>query len=159
MGATLSPASHLLEADEILFPYPLLSCELEELSAINQWRQNKKGVKEILAPPRAFREAEKNSQANELGSEPRTGPAYPCFGELRLNRQQRNMPRVFYNPVDIDPVLIDAYDFHACMRRLQSDLEDFEEDCGKKNHTQALLNLIHRLAVIIDNTEEALRDL
>jgi hypothetical protein len=69
------------------------------------------------------------------------------------------MPRVFYNPVDIDPVLIDAYDFHACMRRLQSDLEDFEEDCGKKNHTQALLNLIHRLAVIIDNTEEALRDL
>ena len=54
MGATFSPASHLLEADEILFPYPLLSCELEELSAINQWRQNKKGVKEILAPPRAF---------------------------------------------------------------------------------------------------------
>ena len=51
MGATFSPASHLLEADEILFPYPLLG-ELEELSAINQWRQNKKGVKEILAPPR-----------------------------------------------------------------------------------------------------------
>ena len=42
MGATFSPASHLLEADEILFPYPLLG-ELEELSAINQWRQNKKG--------------------------------------------------------------------------------------------------------------------
>ena len=32
MGVTFSPASHLLEADEILFPYPLLSCELEELS-------------------------------------------------------------------------------------------------------------------------------
>ena len=80
MGATFSPASHLLEADEILFPYPLLG-ELEELSAINQWRQNKKGVKEILAPPRAFGRGGENSQANELGSEPRTGPAYPCFGE------------------------------------------------------------------------------
>ena len=34
MGATFSHASHLLEADEILFPYPLLSCELEELSAM-----------------------------------------------------------------------------------------------------------------------------
>ena len=45
MGATFSPASHLLEADEILFPYPLLSCELEELSDINQWRQNKQGSK------------------------------------------------------------------------------------------------------------------
>ena len=45
MGATFSPASHLLEADEILFPYPLLSCEVEEPSEINQWRQNKKGVK------------------------------------------------------------------------------------------------------------------
>ena len=43
MGATFSPASHLLEADEILFPYPLRFCELKELSAINQWRKNQKG--------------------------------------------------------------------------------------------------------------------
>ena len=69
------------------------------------------------------------------------------------------MPWVFYNPVDIDPVLMDAYNFHAYMQHLKSDLEDFKEDCGKKNHTQALLNLINRLAVIIQNTEEALRDL
>jgi hypothetical protein len=43
MGATFSPASHLLEADEISLPYPLPSCDLEELSVINQWRQKLKG--------------------------------------------------------------------------------------------------------------------
>ena len=75
MGATFSPASHLLEADEILFPYPLLSCELEELSAINQWRKNKKGVKEILAAPRAFREAEKILRLMSWDLNP--GPAQP----------------------------------------------------------------------------------
>lgn len=77
MGATFSPASHLLEADEILFPYPLLSCELEELSEINQWRQNKKGVKEILAPPRAFREAEKILRLMSWDLNP--GPAQPTL--------------------------------------------------------------------------------
>ena len=80
MGATFSPASHLLEADEILFPYPLLG-ELEELSAINQWRQNKKGGQRDSRATSSFPRGGENSQANELGSEPRTGPAYPCFGE------------------------------------------------------------------------------
>lgn len=68
------------------------------------------------------------------------------------------MPKVFYNPVDIEPVLIDAFDFHTALRRLKSDLEDFEEDFGKKNHTQALLNLINRISLVISNTEEALKD-
>ena len=76
MGATFSHASHLLEADEILFPYPLLG-ELEGLSAINQWRQNKKGVKEILAPPRAFREAEKILRLMSWDLNP--GPAQPTL--------------------------------------------------------------------------------
>ena len=118
----------------------------------------KRGQKDSHDTPSSPRGRE-NSQANELGSEPRTRPSLLLFGELRLNRERGNMPRVFYNPVDIDPVLIDAYDFQACMQRLKSDLEDFEDDCGKKNHTQALLNLINRLTVIIRNTEEALRDL
>ena len=76
MGATFSPASHLLEADEILFPYPFLG-ELEELSAFNQWRQNKKGIKEILALPRAFREAEKILRLMSWDLNP--GPAQPTL--------------------------------------------------------------------------------
>jgi hypothetical protein len=78
--------------------------------------------------------------------------------KLSFDRRRENMPRVFYNPVDIEPTLIDAHEFHRALRRLKSDLEDFEEDCGKKNHTQAVLNLINRLAQVIENTHTALRD-
>ena len=77
MGATFSPASHLLEADEILFPYPLPSCDLEELSAINQWRKNKKGVKEILAPPRVPERRRKILRLMSWDLNP--GPAQPTL--------------------------------------------------------------------------------
>ena len=158
MGVTFSPASHLLEADEIVLLYPLFF-GFEELSVINQWRQNLKGSKRFSGHLELSGRRRKILRLMSWDLNPEHGPAYFCFEELRLNRERGNMPRVFYKPVDIDPVLIDPNDFQACMQRLKSDLEDFEEDCGKKNHTQALLNLINRLAVIIRNTEEALRDL
>ena len=78
--------------------------------------------------------------------------------ELRFERERGNMPRVFYNPVDIDPVLTDALDFQVALARLKTDLEDFEANFGKKNHTQALLNLIKKISLVISNTKEALRE-
>ena len=90
--------------------------------------------------------------------EPRTNPLNCSTRELRFEREQGNMPRVFYNPVDIDPVLIDALDFQVALARLKTDLEDYEANFGKKNHTQALLNLIKKISLVISNTKEALRE-
>ena len=90
--------------------------------------------------------------------EPRTNLLCNRTRELRFERERGNMPRVFYNPVDIDPVLIDALDFQVALARLKTDLEDYEANFGKKNHTQALLNLINKISLVISNTKEALRE-
>ena len=90
--------------------------------------------------------------------EPRTNLLHGSTRELRFERERGNMPRVFYNPVDIDPVLIDALDFQVALARLKTDLEDYEANFGKKNHTQALLNLIKKISLVISNTKEALRE-